>query len=215
MKPWPDDRGGVAVGSIVPTGFASYARVFHPAGSILEPGRAVRWSDVAASTGRLAHPLMEWHRIATPAPGSARRPWDQLHPNVGEPSAEQIRALVTVLREFTATPERCWFCSWIGFGGTRETGARVRLPGREYFLSSGPIEEAAVYEAEAPNIWWPDDRAWCVASEIDLMATYVGAPRRASSGCWTRMLSRRCPSRPTTGWTSTPTSSTSTEVFVA
>ena len=27
-----------------------------------------------------------------------------------------------------------------------------------------------------PNLWWPDDRAWCVASEIDLDYTLVGGP---------------------------------------
>jgi hypothetical protein len=26
----------------------------------------------------------------------------------------------------------------------------------------------------SPNIWWPDDRAWCVATEIDLMSTFAG-----------------------------------------
>ena len=25
--------------------------------------------------------------------------------------------------------------------------------------------------------WWPEDRAWCVATEIDLMSTYVGAAK--------------------------------------
>ncbi len=24
------------------------------------------------------------------------------------------------------------------------------------------------------NIWWPEDRAWCVATDIDLFDTYVG-----------------------------------------
>jgi hypothetical protein len=24
------------------------------------------------------------------------------------------------------------------------------------------------------NLWWPDDRAWCVATEIDFNTTYVG-----------------------------------------
>jgi hypothetical protein len=28
----------------------------------------------------------------------------------------------------------------------------------------------------SPNLWWPDDRAWCVATEIDLAWTYVGGP---------------------------------------
>jgi hypothetical protein len=27
---------------------------------------------------------------------------------------------------------------------------------------------------QTPNLWWPEDRTWCVASEIDLSWTYVG-----------------------------------------
>jgi hypothetical protein len=30
---------------------------------------------------------------------------------------------------------------------------------------------------DGPQIWWPDDRAWCVATEIDLDSTYVGGSR--------------------------------------
>jgi hypothetical protein len=26
----------------------------------------------------------------------------------------------------------------------------------------------------SPNLWWPDDRAWCIATETDLAWTYVG-----------------------------------------
>ncbi len=26
----------------------------------------------------------------------------------------------------------------------------------------------------SPNVWWPEDRAWCVATDIDLCDTYVG-----------------------------------------
>ncbi|WP_305091365.1 hypothetical protein [Prescottella sp. R16] len=25
------------------------------------------------------------------------------------------------------------------------------------------------------HLWWPDDKAWCVATDIDLMSTYLGA----------------------------------------
>ena len=28
-----------------------------------------------------------------------------------------------------------------------------------------------------PDLWWPQDRAWCVATEIDLKSTYIGAHR--------------------------------------
>ncbi len=31
-------------------------------------------------------------------------------------------------------------------------------------------------------MWWPDDRAWCVASEVDFHSTYVGGSRRLIDG---------------------------------
>ena len=27
---------------------------------------------------------------------------------------------------------------------------------------------------QTPNLCWPDDHAWCLASEIDLYSTYLG-----------------------------------------
>jgi hypothetical protein len=171
LRPWSNADGGNPVGAIVPTGFEAYARIFHAPGG----DTRVRWSDVAAQTGRVVHPLMEWHRIIAAAPDGDHRAWDPSKgaPLEGEPSRAQLRALANVLRVFTDS-ERCWFCSWAGFGGTTETGAQVSLSDREYFLSAGSIDEVTSF-ANAPNIWWPDDRAWCVASEIDLLATYVGA----------------------------------------
>ena len=43
----------------------------------------------------------------------------------------------------------------------------------------GPVGLAATNLADEPaeqsaNLWWPDDRAWFVATDIDLMTTYVG-----------------------------------------
>jgi hypothetical protein len=49
----------------------------------------------------------------------------------------------------------------------------VRLPGRDYILFRAPVAKAAGWE-DGPNLWWPDDHAWCVASEIDFLYTYVG-----------------------------------------
>lgn len=59
---------------------------------------------------------------------------------------------------------------------------RVRAEARAYFLFRGPLSAAASFEfgpwRQSPNLWWPDDRAWCVATEIDAYSTYVGASRR-------------------------------------
>lgn len=57
------------------------------------------------------------------------------------------------------------------------SGPRVVLPDREYLLYEGPIGAALTFvdsEGQTPNLWWPQDRAWCVASEIYLPWTYVG-----------------------------------------
>jgi hypothetical protein len=34
----------------------------------------------------------------------------------------------------------------------------------------------AIIDGQTPNLWWPEDHSWCVASEIDLSSTYVGGP---------------------------------------
>src|SRR5262249_14090550 len=51
---------------------------------------------------------------------------------------------------------------------------------REYHLLSGPIDAVvdssprALGYYQAPSLWWPDDRAWIVASGIDHWWTYMG-----------------------------------------
>ena len=74
-------------------------------------------------------------------------------------------------------------------------GPRVQLPSRDYLLLGGPLESALEigyrsgelfarhhpelhldperWDPQPPSIFWPDDRAWFVASEIDLPYTYV------------------------------------------
>jgi hypothetical protein len=54
-----------------------------------------------------------------------------------------------------------------------------RVPAREYRLLAGPIDAVAesVVDSpwsQSPNLWWPHDHAWCVATEIDLNTTYIG-----------------------------------------
>ncbi|MHB8312801.1 MAG: hypothetical protein ACYDD0_05815 [Candidatus Dormibacteria bacterium] len=54
---------------------------------------------------------------------------------------------------------------------------KVELPGGRYLLFKGPIEGALAFSEpsfQTPNLWWPSDHSWCVASEIDLGWTYVG-----------------------------------------
>jgi hypothetical protein len=61
--------------------------------------------------------------------------------------------------------------------------ATFTTPGRDYFLFTGPLADATRfgswhtaewYSPRSPNLFWPDDRSWCVASEIDFDSTLVG-----------------------------------------
>ena len=174
--------------SLLPDGFAAYARIFHPAYLNRDEERPVRWSTVASWTGRTVHPLMQFERIAglseDPHDMYKDPPWGSLPKHRSIPERE-CRTLVEVLRSFTSTPGNCFFCLWEGYGNidTRlyKASSRVRAPGRDYLLFRGPIDAIMAFITRdgpfwghSPNIWWPENRAWCVATDIDLFDTYVG-----------------------------------------
>ena len=173
--------------SMLPSGFSDYARIFHPA-YLDEEMKQVRWATVASWTGQQVHPLTQFERIAGldedtgvmhPDP-----PWGS-HPDNGSIPEAECRALVEVLRDVTSTPGRCYFGLWEGYGNIDKRlynpDSRVRAPGRDYLLFSGPLDTVMAFLrrvgpfwGESPNIWWPEDRSWCVATDIDLYDTYVG-----------------------------------------
>lgn len=217
---------GSGVTSVVPSGFAAYTRIVHRPGMHLPDSTpvsgATTWAQVAASTGRLAHSLMQWHAIRAGHDG--RPDWDGDQPDEGELDAPQLRALCTLLAQFTTSPDEAFHALWSGFGGWSSGGtvmwatnsgdmpavyrndpevARlaasrqldpvlppevlegplVELPNREYFLFSGPVaaaddfrttSELGLPERQTPQLWWPSDKAWCVATEIDFDSTLVG-----------------------------------------
>ena len=185
----------VDTGSIIPVGFDVYCRIFHPLRPHSPNPVSRTWAEVAAANGRIAHPQMQIHRISRPAgtPSEAYDLNDYLNElDWGTLPAPERSVLVGLLRERTATPEQCWFCVWDGFGGLDLGGRRrVHLPQRDYALYGGPIEMALASlelpcsgdEAgdpeetrnhQSPNLWWPEDRSWFVATEIDVAWTYVG-----------------------------------------
>ena len=170
----------------MPEGFESYGRVLHPAQRQTERGlEPVRWSTVATWTGRAAHPLMQFHRIANLSWHESPT-WGML-PSEGSLPPAGAEALVAILRTFTATPDRCYFGLWDGFGVPEllafATHPRLRLPHRDYFLFAGPIDAVPWLTLgdfhQSPNLWWPEDRTWLVATDIDLYDTYVGASEKA------------------------------------
>ena len=170
------------VGSVIPSGFEAYVRLFHPVEEVVDGvPRRRRWSDIAAENGRVAHPEMQFHMVSRPAdeavPAGCQRGDG---PSWGSLPWEERRVLVELLRSETTTPERCWLCVWDGYGDIEEPDVRqrVELPGREYLLYTGAVELAlssiTCHRDQSANLWWPEDRAWFVATEIDYAWSFVG-----------------------------------------
>jgi hypothetical protein len=190
--------------SIVPAGFDAYARVLHPAQVPEQNGeRLVRWTQVAAWSGMPLHRDAQFHSVALPpVRPEAPAPWQSQGPEEGCLYLPDAEVLAGLAREWTAMPRQCWFCVWDGYGWeattfarpgehsvrlpdpvptTVRSGPRVRLPHRDYLLYAGPVEAVTTIaplsqSAQTPNLWWPADRAWCVATDIDLPWTYIGGP---------------------------------------
>lgn len=174
------------VGSVVPPGFEAYARVFHPAhASSRSDGPEsleVRWAEVAAANSRIMHPAAEWGSII--GSWDCREQagvWDK-PPLTGSLPAQVARRLTAVLEQHTRVPEPCWFGVWTGRGPLDvelAAAPRFELPNREMWLLRGTVRAAAVSPYPRPrfdsvNVWWPEDRTWCVSTDVDLMTTYVG-----------------------------------------
>jgi hypothetical protein len=53
--------------------------------------------------------------------------------------------------------------------------------GRSYLLIAGTVADASRFRftswLQSPTLWWSDDRAWFVHTEIDAMSTYIGGSR--------------------------------------
>ena len=103
------------VESLVPKGYAAYARLLHPA--MTQEYQPVRWSTVAEWSGKIYHSLMSFEGISVPkiGYGFADRPW------VYEPAEDMIEQgdiveLSSLLSEYTGTPDHYYFAVWDGYG---------------------------------------------------------------------------------------------------
>ena len=204
LAPWWRRGSPRTIGSLASEGYDAYARIYHKA-EIQAPNMSwepVRWLELARANNRSVHPEMSFREVA----GLER---DEHRRGLREPSRymDQVEcsALMNVLGRFTTTPERCYFAVWHGYGGmfNKEhleqfygelAGLRIRratvqltFRGPDHILFSGPLEAVMDFQGwigdrwfgQAPEIWWPEDRAWCVSSDIDAMFTCLAG----SHGC--------------------------------
>lgn len=127
--------------------------------------------------------------------------WSGGEPDVGNLERDTLLALCRVLTSHTAPDQDCFLALWEGFGWIHGSpavammgsstpippafppevvnGPRLRHPNRDYLLFSGPLLAATEIGdqngiwSQSPNLFWPADQAWCVATEIDFDSTLV------------------------------------------
>ncbi|WP_154677090.1 hypothetical protein [Parafrankia discariae] len=129
---------------------------------------------------------MEWISITGSwqyLQGSSDQPglWNN-QPAQGSLPVPQTAHLSGLLARHTTTTNRCWFAVWRGFGAlvVPTVGIpTVAMTHRPMVLLTGPLTAATTSLEHPPwdqraSLWWPEDRAWCVATDVDLMTTYVG-----------------------------------------
>jgi hypothetical protein len=182
LLPW-GEKEGTKVCSVVPRGFQAYARVLHPAFGPPPRRKQFRWQEIGEQLGHVVHAETQWESLEELIAETGKEaPWHET-PLVGRCPSQVIVPLSEDLQRYTETPNEISFAMWIGFTDVRSLirqAPHVVLPGREYALLTGPLTAAPwIIETpygmpSSPSLWWPADRSWCVATEVDFRWTYVG-----------------------------------------
>ena len=111
--------------------------------------------------------------------------WDR-EPEEGSLPQELVPALASVLSRHTGTPEQCWFAIWDGYGCLAfadDAAPAFEIPNRRLLLFTGSLTAVRTSFCadswwQSPSLWWPDDRGWCVETEVDFMSTYGGGTQQ-------------------------------------
>lgn len=168
-----------SVASFLPAHFDAYVRVYHPfERGDGHPYAGLTWRALAAAAHAELNDRSVFEALDPVVPRDAHQP------TCGTLPEALVGPLVESLALATATPANCFFAVWEGFGGSLvppDLEPKLDLPHRRYHVFRGPIEGIRTsfdaHRYQSANLWWPSDRAWCVASEVDLHWTYVGGPR--------------------------------------
>ena len=189
------------VGALVPRGFEAYARILHPAWRVRREGgrlvrSPVRWSEVAELRGTKAHRLMQWPQVwALPQFDDSAIEYcvdaglaPIAGPDEGWLPPQVARVIQPVLSAHADMAALCWFGVWVGFAYEYREGIpathSLATKDREWDLFRAPLDaltlnffDVGEFFYQSANIAWPDDRSWCLATDIDLNSSYLGGTK--------------------------------------
>jgi hypothetical protein len=151
-------------------------RVLHPAGRVTAHGDVpVAWARVAEEARVALEPDRGWEALARAAgPGA---PWEE--PERGRLPGDELGALLPHLQAATDA-ERIWFAvrdahPELYADGAAEGLPRLRVGAVDHVVAAGPLGGAGALGC-GPDLWWPDDGAWVVATGPDDHWTVVAGP---------------------------------------
>lgn len=193
---WIKPRLGGEFGAVtlqVPQDYEAYARVFHPASD--SEWNQVSWAEVANVFGTTTHREMQWHALLGLSDPEELRgsyepdtpigsKWAGHDPPTGTMDPETLGVLSEILASHTTDPNRCYFglCtiqSRLDSFSADELEPLLELPwDRDHLVLAGPL--SAIDQImrddgrDTPNLIWPEDHTWLVASEVDFDSTLIG-----------------------------------------
>lgn len=173
------------VGSILPADdFAETLRVLHPFPST--DGSELSWKAVASSVGVAFSPdidsdsLVEAMRVASPSGA------EPASPMTGRISSEIACHILNTVATSSLADRPCFAAIWDGWGelqGETVDAPIVRWPSRSWYLFESSVEDTrnAQELPVPPSLWWPSDRSWFVATEVDHRCSYVSCSKEAAT----------------------------------
>jgi hypothetical protein len=180
----PDIQRWVSL--VMPSTFEAYARVLPPfVRQSKETVEFISWRDLAERCGITFSPDIQ--QADFEARSNDVHPLDQL-------PLDQWRKLFAVVETYYPD-EMCYCAVWSGYSLLNEIGrvhpewAKVEAHGlsRNFFIFGGPVQAlyrpdlgTEVLETEGflrPDLVWSSNRTWLIASDIDVVSTYIGGPR--------------------------------------
>ena len=112
-------------------------------------------------------------------------------PREGSLEPDLARSLQGLLQMATEKPDSCWFGIWEGYGHLTESQRKapsLAAPERRWHLFRAPLTaiDQSFFDNDiehlSANLVWPEDRSWCVVTDIDAEATYVGGSEKLVAG---------------------------------
>lgn len=179
----------------VPDGYPAHCRILHRPDPQGGPDRPpLRWAEIAAHTGAIIHPGVQWHRLIGSATtdndagtrcGDLYAEWNGYSPSIGQLDTTQFHIVADILTQHTDTADDVFFGFWEGNGrinvndGTffpKVDPPRFRLGGREQIVVRGDLSAVSRVRPVPwpnPNAMWPADQSWYLATEVDFDSTII------------------------------------------